>query len=323
MATPETPATPKKKGLILALGGNALIREGEAGDIPQQYQHTRETFVPLVPLLKEYEQVLIVHGNGPQVGNELLRNEIASFSVVPAPLDTCVANSQGSMGYMIQQVLQNELNAQQMERMVVTIVTQTLVNAEDVAFHEPTKPIGMFYKEKEAKRHQELHGWKMMEDAGRGYRRVVPSPLPLDIVEMNSIRTLYRSGAVVIAGGGGGVPVIERQNGAHQGVEAVVDKDLVTALFAQKLKPDMLVMLTGVPAVELHHKTPQARAIRHIKLDELVTHFKNGEFKAGSMGPKINCAINYLRAVKGRVLITAPENLAEALAENNGTWITN
>lgn len=309
------------KGLILALGGNALIRPGEEGDIPQQYQHTRETFAPIVPMLHDYQQVMIVHGNGPQVGNELLRNEVAAYSVVPLPLDTCVANSQGSMGYMIQQVLQNELQQQKIDRMVVTIVTQTIVDPQDVAFHEPTKPIGVFYKPKEAERHMKNHGWKMMEDAGRGYRRVVPSPLPVDIVEMAAIRTLYKNGTIVIAGGGGGIPVIRRSNGAFEGVEAVVDKDHITALFANRMRPDLLVMLTGVPHVEINHKKPNAKALRKIGLTELIEHYKNGEFSVGSMAPKISCAISYLKATAGKVLITAPECLGEALAGREGTWI--
>jgi carbamate kinase len=309
------------KGLILALGGNALIRAGEEGDIPQQYQHTRETFAPLIPMLAEYSQALIVHGNGPQVGNELLRNEIASFSVVPMPLDTCVASSQGNMGYMIQQVLQNELAAKKVERMVVTIVTQTIVDPQDVAFHEPTKPIGTFYKTKEAERFQKTHGWKMVEDAGRGFRRVVPSPLPIDIVEMAAIRTLYKSGAIVIAGGGGGIPVIKSSKGIYQGIEAVVDKDYITALFANRLRPELLLMLTGVPHVDIGHKTPKAKPLRQVKLADLITHYKNGEFSVGSMAPKISCAISFLKTNPGKVLITSPECLAGALKGKEGTWI--
>ncbi len=316
-------ATAKKatKGLILALGGNALIREDEEGDIPQQYEHTRTTFAPILPLLEEYDRVLIVHGNGPQVGNELLRNEIASFTVVPMPLDTCVANSQGSMGYMIQQVLENLLAKQKIAKKVVTIVTQTRVDPEDVAFHEPTKPIGVFYKESEAQRHQKLHGWIMREDAGRGFRRLVPSPLPLEILELDAIRTLYKSGKIVIAGGGGGIPVVRGSDGRLKGIEAVVDKDHVTALFAKTLKPDLLVMLTAVDQVYLHHNRQGQQALVNVKAAELATYHKQGEFGVGSMEPKIRCALDYLKKVPGRVLITSPENLAKALTGDGGTWV--
>ena len=314
--------TKHSPGVILALGGNALIREDEEGNLPEQYEHARTTFRPIMPLLDTYKRVLVVHGNGPQVGNELLRNEVASFSVLPLPLDTCVANSQGSMGYMIQQVLQNQIRKHGFERKVVTMITQTLVSSGDPAFSNPTKPIGIFYKENEAKRHQQLRGWVMQEDSGRGYRRVVPSPQPKSIVEMESIRTLYNSGAIVVAGGGGGIPVVCNEQGRLQGVEAVVDKDTITEIFATELKPKLLVMLTAVEQVYVNFGKANQQALTRISRQQLRKHYDNGEFTVGSMAPKIACALNYLDQVAGEVLITSPECLADALARKTGTWIS-
>lgn len=315
--------------LVIALGGNAVIREGEKGTVAEQFTHVTETAARLARVVQAgYRRILVTHGNGPQVGAILLRSELAAASVPPSPLDACVAESQGGMGYMIQQCLADQLRRAGVRRPVTTVITQVVVAADDPAFAHPTKPVGRFYTEAEAQALMAERGWRMKEDAGRGWRRVVPSPVPLEIVEVDVIRRLIDSGTVVIAVGGGGVPVVRRPDRSLAGVEGVIDKDLATALAARQIGAHTLVILTGVPKVYLHFGTDRAQALDRVRADELRPYLSNGHFPAGSMGPKIAAALEFLKplpvgAQDGReVIITLPEAIEEALAGRAGTHVT-
>ncbi len=314
---------PATNGLILALGGNALIGAGEEKSIPQQYRRAEETLRRILPLVEQHQHVLIVHGNGPQVGNELLRSEIAEAQLFPLPLDVLVADCQGVMGYLLQQALANLMAEQGIERSVLTIVTQVVVAEDDPAFASPSKPVGGFLSEEQAGE-EKRRGWDVVEDAGRGWRRVVPSPQPLQVVELEGIRAMYESGAIVLAAGGGGIPVV-RKGPRLEGIEAVIDKDNVTALLAGELKPVRLVMLTAVDELHIGHATPDERSLGEVDAAELREHYRAGEFSRGSMGPKVACVLSYLEGasdVDGRsALITSPEALGEALAGRAGTKV--
>lgn len=310
-------------GLLLSLGGNALIRPGEEGDIPQQVSRARETFRTLAPLIARHSRVALVHGNGPQVGNELLRSEIAELEggLFRLPLDVLVADCQGAMGYVLQRELGNALGEAGDSRPVATVVTQVEVDADDPAFARPSKPVGHFHSEEEARELRERSGWEMAEDAGRGWRRVVPSPRPVGIVELAALSALWNEGVLVVAGGGGGVPVVRTRSGLD-GWEAVVDKDRTTALLARALEPELLVMVTGVDAVRVGFGTPAERALQEASSSQLRELAAAGEFPAGSMGPKIEALVETVEAVEGcEALVTSPEALPEALAGNAGTRI--
>jgi carbamate kinase len=310
------------QGLVLSLGGNALIRPGEEGNVLQQVRRARETFRALLPLLVRHERVLLVHGNGPQVGNELLRSEIAEEGgLFHLPLDVLVADCQGAMGYVLQRELGNLLLQGGSPREVVTLVTQALVDPTDPGFFHPTKPVGRFHDEASARVGQERHGWQMVEDAGRGWRRVVPSPRPLEIVEAAAVEALWRLGVVVVAGGGGGIPVV-RAGGVLSGVEAVVDKDRVTALLARRLEPELVVMITGSDGVYRGFGTPEAQRLERVTTAELSALAAAGEFPPGSMAPKVEALRDVVEAVEGcEALVTSPESLSEALAGRSGTRI--
>ena len=307
-------------GLVVALGGNALLREGEDGGVAQQRAHAEETFRALMPLLRQHERVLVVHGNGPQVGDAMLRGEIAATHLEPPPLDSLVAESQGGLGYLLQQVLGNLLAAEGLEREVVTVVTQVLVAADGDAATHPKKPVGRFHSAEEARELVDRHGWIMREDAGRGWRRVVPSPPPIAILEAGSVEALYRRGTVVIAAGGGGVPVARGPAGLR-GVEAVIDKDLAAGLLAETVRPELLVILTAVEAVYTGWGTPAQQPLRWITPEELERHHAARAFGEGSMAPKVRCAARFVEAVGGRALITSAEALSRALAGTAGTWV--
>jgi len=307
-------------GLVVALGGNALLRAGDEGDVAEQRRNAEATFRALLPLLREHERVLVVHGNGPQVGNEMLRGEVAATHVQPLPLDSLVAESQGAIGYVLQQVLRNLLAEEGLEREVATVVTQVAVDGTDGAAANPTKPVGRFHSADEAHELVTRHGWTMKEDAGRGWRRVVPSPRPAAVLEVESIAALYHRGTVVIAAGGGGVPVVRGPAG-YAGVEAVVDKDLAAGLLAEALRPELLVILTAVESVCTGWGTPDAQPLRWVTPEELEAHDAAGAFGEGSMAPKVRCAVRFVHAVGGRALITSAEALPRALAGTAGTWI--
>ncbi len=305
---------------VVAIGGNSLVQSNQKGTIPEQFENAVTTCARLADLIDRGWDLVLTHGNGPQVGNVLTRVEMAAGSVYTLPLDICDADTEGGMGYMLQQVLGNELVRRRQSRTVATVVTQVLVDADDPAFAKPTKPVGPFLDEATAKRRAAEQGWNVVEDAGRGWRRVVPSPKPKQIIELEAIRILVKAGVIPIAVGGGGVPVCER-NGALCGIEAVIDKDRASSLLATLLGADLLLISTGVPAVEIDYKKPSARTLRRATRDQLRGHLAAGQFPAGSMGPKIEAALEYVERGGARAIITAPELMVEAIAGEAGTEI--
>ena len=307
--------------VVVALGGNALIRQGERGDVGEQLRHIRESVAFLPLLLNQGWSVLITHGNGPIVGQLLLQNEAAGDLVPAMPLDVCDADSEGSVGYLIQQTLANELNRHGVSRQVVSLVTQIVVDAEDPGFSRPSKPVGPFYPAAEAEKLRRERGWSLVEDAGRGYRRVVPSPRPVDVVEREAIRILLDHGVVVVAAGGGGIPVTRDENGAMHGVEAVIDKDRASALLAKTLGARRLIILTAVEYVYTGFGQPGEKPLPLMSTETARNLLAAGEFPPGSMGPKIEAAIEFLEKGGEEVLITLPERLGEALEGKTGTRI--
>jgi carbamate kinase len=306
---------------VLALGGNAILPARGPGTIEEQFRVTEATMAQVLELLRGGEQVILTHGNGPIVGNILIRNEAAADTIPPTPLYICGADSQGGIGLMLQQALHNVSNRQGIDTHVVTVVTQTVVDANDPGFRNPSKPIGPFYTEVEARRMEKERGWTMREDAGRGWRRVVASPDPIRIVELETIRTLVGIGQVVIAAGGGGIPVGQTASGEYYGVEAVVDKDLAAVVLAEAVKADRLVIVTAVDAVALDFGKPSQRKIDVMTVAEAQQYLDEGQFPPGSMGPKILGAIRFIRNGGREVLITSPGMLGDALAGRGGTHI--
>jgi len=276
---------------------------------------------PIARLVKEGVTVALSHGNGPIVGNILIRNEAVRDQIPPMPLDVCGADSQGGIGYMMQQSLQNELRRIGIDRPVVTVVTQVIVDERDPAFRRPTKPIGPFYTEARGRTLAKEKGWTVVEDSGRGYRRVVPSPKPLEIVEIDAIRKLMQDGAIVIAAGGGGIPVSRQWDGSLHGVEAVIDKDLASSLLGRLLGMEALVIVTGVDRVAVHFGKPQQRDLDCARASELEGWLAEGHFPPGSMGPKIQAALEYVRGSGSWVSITSPEKIREAMEGRAGTRI--
>ena len=330
-------SAPMNKIAVVAIGGNSISPEGERGDIPEQFQNVHETCRHFLALFQQGYEIVLTHGNGPQVGNALRRVELASKEVYPLPLDICVADTEGGMGYMIQQILGNELANAGIRKPVVTLITQTVVNADDPAFKNPTKPIGPFYSKELANEYKITRGWNLAEDAGRGFRRVVPSPTPQEIVECPLIKTLLKEGAVVIAAGGGGVPVIRTSVGMR-GVEAVVDKDLASSLLASQIGAELFLISTGVESVSLYYKTPKQQSLKSLSLSLAKKYLGEGHFPPGSMGPKIKAAIAFLenrasgnKFVQGilfdgyelskEVIITSPHVIKQALTGMCGTHI--
>jgi carbamate kinase len=307
--------------VLIALGGNAILRRGEKGTAEEQMANVRVIAKHLVKLLEEGDRIAITHGNGPQVGDILLKNELAKATLPPMPLDVCGAESQGMIGYMLQQGLQDELDAAGLKLPVVTIVTRVLVDPGDPAFEKPTKPVGPFYTSTEASGLQDERGWHMVDDSGRGYRRVVPSPLPVEIMESKTIAELFESGTVVVAAGGGGIPVIRDVGGIITGVEAVLDKDRTAALLGRILRVEILLILTDVPKVYLDYNKPGQRPIEKMTVQECRGFLEQGQFPAGSMGPKIESAVRFLESGGDRVIITSLELAEDALAGNAGTTI--
>ncbi len=305
--------------LIIALGGNALIRPGETGTLEQQYERISQAMAATANMLTAGFQTVITHGNGPLVGHLLLQMECAHNLVPPMPLFICDADSEGSLGYLIQQCLVNELQRRSCATGVATLITQVLVSETDPAFRNPDKPIGPFYSAQESERFQKERGWQMGEDAGRGWRRLVPSPQPLGIIEQKIISYLLQGGIIVIAAGGGGVPVIRRPNGDLQGVEAVIDKDRASAVLGRAINADLLVFLTAVEYVFLDYLRPGQRPLTDLSCEEAKKYLQDGQFGAGSMAPKIEAALDFMGGGGRRVLITSPESLPEALAGRTGT----
>ncbi len=306
---------------VLAIGGNSLIRSKEQISFADQLATLKASCEPLVTLLRQGERVVITHGNGPQVGFILLRSYLARNRLPEIPLDAANAQTQAEIGYMIQQVLSNLLNRAGISQPVVTVVTRVLVERDDPAFAQPSKPVGPFYTRAEAVKLQQELGWTVQEDSGRGYRRLVASPLPKAVIEIEEIRSLVNTGAVVIACGGGGIPVV-RENGELSGVAAVIDKDLASALLANLLGAERMIITTAVDRVYLNYGKPDARPLAQVSTAELREYQKQGHFPEGSMGPKIEAALRFLTGGGREVLITDPDHLLAALAGSAGTRIT-
>lgn len=308
---------------MVAIGGNALIAEGQRGTVAEQFGNARPVAREIARLVAADWRIVVTHGNGPQVGFILLRSELVNGNpfIPKLSLDMCVADSEGGIGYIIDNSLLNELAAHGLADRAVCVLTQTVVNANDPAFSRPTKPIGSAYSAEEADERRVRDGWCMVEDAGRGYRRVVPSPRPVRIVETAAIRALLDAGFVVVAAGGGGIPVVEDGPATYRGVEAVVDKDLASACLAASLGVPLLVISTGVERVAVHYRKPDQRALEHVGLTEIRSYLDSGEFPEGSMGPKIRAAIEFLERGGEEVVITSPACLAAAIDGEAGTHI--
>jgi len=307
---------------VVAIGGNSLIKDEQRPSLAGEIEALRETSIHIATMLSHGWDVVLTHGNGPQVGFNLLRSELAAGVAPPLTLDVLGAQTQGSIGYLIQQILGNELRRRGIRKRIATVVTQTLVDPDDPAFHRPTKPIGRFYPRDEADRLQAQRGWRMVEDAGRGWRRVVPSPLPVEIVERLTIKGLVYQSIVVIAAGGGGIPVVRRPDGTLEGVEAVIDKDLASSLLAQSIGADLLLISTAVERVALSYGRPEQRDLARMTTSEAKQYLSQGHFPPGSMGPKILAAVRFVEATGGEALITSPPCIERALAGETGTRIT-
>jgi carbamate kinase len=314
-------AKPQEKIAVVAVGGNSLIRDDKHQSVNDQYLAAQDTMVHIADMVEQGFKVIITHGNGPQVGFILLRSDLSTSQIHPVPLDSCVADTQGAIGYNFQMALGNEFRRRGIKKDVVTVVTQVLVDKDDPSFLKPSKPIGKFYSEAEAKERAKKENWDIMEDSGRGWRRVVASPLPVEIIEENSIRSLVENGFMVVAIGGGGVPVIRDDKGQLKGVAAVIDKDYASALLACKVNADIFVISTAVEKVYLNFGKPDQKALERVTLDELNKYVGEGHFKPGSMLPKVKAVINFLREGGKHAIITNPENLARAVKGEAGTHV--
>ncbi len=305
--------------VVLAVGGNALLRPVDSGTAEEQFRRARETAENIYHLFEEYK-IVITHGNGPQVGALLLQNEYSKKIAPPMPLDVCGAMSQGEIGYFLAQSFRNVFEEKGIKKDIAVILTRVVVDENDPAFENPSKPVGPFYTEEEAKRLAVERGWKVIDDSGRGWRRVVPSPDPKEIVEKDVIRSVLDSGFVAIAVGGGGIPVI-RKNGKLIGVEGVIDKDLASATLGRDIHADKMFILTSVDRVYLNYGTEKQREIEEMNVKEAEQYMEEGHFKKGSMYPKILASLRFLRSGGKAVLITSPESVNLALEGKSGTWI--
>lgn len=308
--------------LVIAIGGNSLIPDSDHKTVQDQYAAAAETDHHIAALVADGWDVAISHGNGPQVGFILRRSELASSELHEIPLDYCGADTQGAIGYMLQQNLVNEFRQRGMDRSVVTVVTQVEVDANDPAFANPSKPIGSFLDEAEALRRRDTEGWDVHEDSGRGWRRVVASPMPMRIVELEVIQSLLDAGVVTIAVGGGGIPVVADEHGDLKGIAAVIDKDLASAMLASRVGADLLLISTSVEQCALHFGTPEERAVDQFTLAEVKQYLDEGtHFMEGSMAPKMRAVVQFLEAGGKEALITNPQNLERAMAGETGTRI--
>jgi carbamate kinase len=311
----------EKKLAVVAIGGNALVRDHAHEAIPDQYEAAVLTVQGVTDMIEAGWNVIVTHGNGPQMGFILRRSELSIHEVAPVPMDYAGADLQGALGYMFVRAFRNEFRKRGIAREPVAVVTETLVDAGDPAFRDPTKPIGSHMDETTARKLAAAQGWTVKEDAGRGWRRVVPSPRPRKIIDYEAIDHLARAGFVVIACGGGGIPVIEEADGMLRGVEAVIDKDLASSLLARSIGADLFVLATGVERVAIKFNTPQQRWLDRMTLKEARSYYDADEFDRGSMGPKIKALIEFLDGGGGRGLITAPASLCRALAGETGTVV--
>ncbi|MFH0815538.1 MAG: carbamate kinase [Methanobacteriota archaeon] len=309
------------KTAVVAIGGNALIKKGEEGNIYQQFANARETCAKLIKVVEMGYDIILTHGNGPQVGDSIRRHENSRKTIPPYPLGVCVAETVGSMGYMLQQTMQNALKKSNIRKDVVTIITQVVVDSSDPSFDNPTKPIGQFFSKQDIEDIAKTEKWTVVEDSGRGWRRVVPSPKPTRIVERDTIRDLLEKGKIVIACGGGGLPVVQLENGLLDGVEAVVDKDYASSKLAQQLDIDELIILTGVDKVSVNFGKPDQVDLDVLSVLDAKRHLADGHFPPGSMGPKIEAAIEFIENGGRRAIIASHDNLVEAVRGKAGTRI--
>ncbi len=317
--------TEEQKTIIVSLGGNVIIRREESGTIDEQFRNTELACRYIASLVDQGHRIIITHGNGPVIGNILIRNEAASSEVPVMPLYICDADSEGGLGFMIQQALHNEFVKGHAIKDVVTIVTQVAVSAADPAFKNPTKPIGPFYTKEQSERLTLEKDWVMLEDSGRGWRRNVASPRPVRIIEAEVIKTLTKNNIIVIAAGGGGVPVTEDPDGTLKGIDAVIDKDFATATLATELEAELFINLTQIECAYLDFGKGQQKAIAKMTVKEAHGYLAEDHFKAGSMRPKIEAAAEFVEASKNKnasVIITTPELIEEAMAGKAGTRVT-
>jgi carbamate kinase len=311
----------KQRIALIAFGGNALLPENERGLQEEQVRHAQHAARLMVHIVRKGYELIIVHGNGPQVGNLLIQMEEAVTKIPPFSLDVCDAMTEGSMGFMLEKAVVNELRTHSIDKEVATLVTQVIVDKDDPAFASPTKPVGPFYTKFRALALAKEKKWTMVEDAGRGYRKVVPSPKPIDVVPKWVIRDLVCAGRIVVAAGGGGIPVIINGRGLFEGVEAVIDKDYVSSLIAREVKVDLFIILTGIERVYLDFGTPGQRPVEALTVGQAKEYLAQGQFPRGSMGPKIQAAIEYIGAGGKEVLITSASHLKAALLNRSGTRI--
>lgn len=311
------------KKAVLALGGNAIIQPGQKGNISEQFKNTRESLGGIVELIKQGYQLAITHGNGPQVGN-LLIQQMAGMdkNIAPLPLGVLNAATEGTMGYMIEQSLQNKLITSNINKEVITIVSQVLVDKDDPSIQNPTKPVGPFYTKEQADKLKAEYGWTIVEDAGRGYRQVVPSPIPKEIIPFQTIKQLVEENKIVIACGGGGIPVYRTADGTLEGVDAVIDKDFASGLLAREIEADLYVILTGVDRVAINFGKENQEDLATLSIEDAKKYLAEGQFPKGSMGPKISAAINFIEEGGNKVLITSIERIVDAFAGKTGTIIT-
>ncbi|MEN8171692.1 MAG: carbamate kinase [Chloroflexota bacterium] len=310
----------EKKVAVVAVGGNALIIDKTRKSIPDQFDAIKETMGHIAGMIEDGWDVVITHGNGPQVGFILRRSELSLHELHPVPMDYCGADTQGAIGYMGQKALRNEFKQRGIDKTAVTVVTQVEVSADDPAFQNPAKPVGSFLDEETAKQRM-AEGQDFIEDAGRGWRRVVPSPLPMSIVEVDAIQKLIESGFSVIAVGGGGIPVVEKPDGSLRGVEAVIDKDFASGLLANLISADLLIISTAVEKVAINFNQPDEKWLDEMTVAEAEKYIEEGHFAPGSMLPKIQAIVKFLKEGGKKALVTDPPNIQRALRGETGTWI--
>lgn len=311
----------KRKIAVIAFGGNAILPAQQRGLQTEQMNNARKAARLMTHVVKKGYELIIVHGNGPQVGNLLIQMEEAINKIPPFSLEVCDAMTEGSMGYMLETAIINELRKNSLDKEVATLITQVVVDKEDPAFENPSKPIGPFYSHYRAQMLMREKKWTMIEDAGRGFRKVVASPRPIDVVPKRVVRDLVNEGRIVLAAGGGGIPVVINSRGLFEGVEAVIDKDFSSGLIAREAEAELFIILTNVPCVSLNFGTPDEIPLDNMTTDEAQEYFDAGHFPPGSMGPKILAAIEYIRAGGQEVIITSASHLKAALINRSGTKI--
>lgn len=306
---------------VVALGGNSITREVAEDNIAKQFANTRKSLIGVLELIKRGYRLAIIHGNGPQVGNALIRVEETRHRVMPLPLGIIVADLQGGMGYMIQQSLQNKLHLAGINRNVVTVLTQVVVDKNDPSILDPTKFVGPVIGAEEVEEAVNKRGWVVKKDTARGFRRVVPSPIPLEIVEKETIKVLIENGSLLICGGGGGIPVYVQEDGTYEGVDAVIDKDLAAAILARDINAEELYISTAVDKVALNYNQPDEKPLDRLTVSEAKKYLEEGQFPPGNMGPKIQAAINFIELGGKCVVISSIDKMPEAIAGKTGTRI--